>query len=191
MADQTSKEEMRNIFIKGFLSVFLIGVIFFFGKVVIYDLLVGIFRPFIRSTIGIEEDFLIVIITVVFTLLLIFVVGLIPFGALFKRKSIEKSHGAFIMISPGTYFLAAIITKVKFKKKDGTIHLLYVLFSPYSPFPWSGLPIVFAKEENVIAVNISYRELYSITVSLGRNTPEMLEEEIPKIIEEIKNENKG
>ena len=180
---------MRNIFIKGFLLVLLIGVIFFFGKVIIYDFLVGIFRPFIRSTIGIEEDYLIVIMTIAFTLLVIFVVGLIPFGALFKRKSIEKSHGAFILISPGTYFLAAIITKVRFKKKDGNMQTLYVLFSPYSPFPWSGLPIVFAKEENVIAINISYRELYSITVSLGRHTPEVLEEEIPKIIEELKDEN--
>lgn len=180
---------MRNIFIKGFLSVFLIGVIFFFGKVVIYDFLVGIFRPFIRSTIGIEEEYLIVILTIVFTILVIFLVGLIPFGALFRRKSIEKSHGAFIIISPGTYFLAAIITKVRFKKKDGSMQTLYVLFSPYSPFPWSGLPIVFAKEENVIAINVSYRELYSITVSLGRNTPEVLEEEIPKIIEELKDEN--
>ncbi len=95
---------------------------------------------------------------------------------------------AFIIISPGTYFLAAIVTKVKFKKKDGSIQNLYVLFSLYSPFPWSGLPIVFAKE-NVIAINISYRELYSITVSMGRNTPEVLEEEIPKIIAELMDEN--
>ena len=162
---------MRNIFFKGFLSVFLVGVIVFFGKVVIYDFLVGIFRPIIRSTFGIDEEYL------------------IPFGFLFKRKGIEKSHGAFILISPGTYFLAAIVSKVKFKKADGSLQTLYVLFSPYSPFPWSGLPIVFAKEENVIAVNISYRELYSITVSLGRNTPEVLEEEIPKIIEELIDEN--
>jgi hypothetical protein len=180
---------MRNIFYKGFLSVFLVGVIFFFGKVVIYDFLVGIFRPIIKSTLGITQEYLIVILTVVLIILIMFVAGLIPFGMLFKRKGIEKSHGAFILISPGTYFLAAIITKVKFKKADGSMQTLYVLFSPYSPFPWSGLPIIFAREENVIAVNISYRELYSITVSLGRNTPEVLEEEIPKIIEELNDKN--
>jgi hypothetical protein len=180
---------MRNVFYKGFLSVFLIGVIFFFGKVVVYDFLVGIARPIIRSTLGIEEEYLIIILTIVIIILLIFIAGLIPFGVLFKRKGIEKSHGAFIIISPGTYFLAAIITKVRLKRADGSTETLYVLFSPYSPFPWSGLPIVFAKEENVIAINISYRELYSITVSLGRNTPEVLEEEIPKIIEELKDHN--
>jgi hypothetical protein len=180
---------MRKVFIKGFLSVLLIGVIFFLGKVVIYDFLVSIFRPFIRSTIGIEEEYLVVILTIVFTLLVVFIVGLIPFGALFKRKGIEKSHGAFVIISPGTYFLAAIITKINFKKIDKSIQTLYVLFSPYSPFPWSGLPIIFAKEENVIALNISYRELYSITVSLGRNTPEVLEEEIPVILEELEAKN--
>jgi hypothetical protein len=180
---------MRNIFFKGFLSVFLVGVIVFFGKVVIYDFLVGIFRPIIRSTFGIDEEYLIVILSVVIIIIIIFLAGLIPFGLLFKRKGIEKSHGAFILISPGTYFLAAIVSKVKFKKADGSLQTLYVLFSPYSPFPWSGLPIVFAKEENVIAVNISYRELYSITVSLGRNTPEVLEEEIPKIIEELIDDN--
>ena len=180
---------MRNIFFKGFLSVFLVGVIVFFGKVVIYDFLVGIFRPIIRSTFGIDEEYLIVILTVVIIIIIIFLAGLIPFGLLFKRKGIEKSHGAFILISPGTYFLAAIVSKVKFKKADGSLQTLYVLFSPYSPFPWSGLPIVFAKEENVIAINISYRELYSITVSLGRHTPEVLEEEMPKIIEELKDEN--
>ena len=171
---------MRRILIRGFLSVFLIGVIFFFGKIVIYDFLVNIFRPFIRSTIGIEEEYLVVILTIVFTILVIFIVGLIPFGALFNRKGIEKSHGAFVSISPGTYFLAAIVTKIKFRKTDKSTQTLYVLFSPYSPFPWSGLPIIFAREENVTALNISYRELYSITVSLGRNTPEVLEEEIPK-----------
>ena len=92
---------MRNIFYKGFLSVFLVGVIFFFGKVVIYDFLVGIFRPIIKSTLGINEEYLIVILTVVLIILIMFVAGLIPFGMLFKRKGIEKSHGAFILISPG------------------------------------------------------------------------------------------
>ncbi|MFC2018505.1 hypothetical protein ACFLU4_00935 [Chloroflexota bacterium] len=50
------------------------------------------------------------------------------------------------------------------------------------------LPIIFAKEENVIPLKISYRELYSITASLGRNTPGVLEEEIPEILEELKTE---
>jgi membrane protease YdiL (CAAX protease family) len=145
--------------------------------------------PFIRLTIGIEEEYLVVILTIVFTILVIFIVGLIPFGALFKRKGIEKSHGAFVLISPGTYFLAAIVAKIKFKNKDGNMRTLYVLFSPYSLFPWSGLPVILAKEKNVIALNISYRELYSITVSLGRNTPEVLDEEIPKITEESTDEN--
>lgn len=177
---------MKNIFIRGFLSVFLLGVIFFFGKVVIYDFLVNVFRPVIKSIFGIDTEYLVVLITVAFMLLVIIIVGLIPFGALFKRKGIEKSHGAFVVVSPGTYFLAAIVTKTKFRRIDKSVQTLYVLFSPYAPFPWSGLPIIFAREENVIALNISYRELYSITVSLGRHTPEILEEEIPLILDEVK-----
>lgn len=180
---------MRKIFIRGLLSLFLVGVIYFFSKILVYDFLVTIFRPFIRSTIGIENEYLVIILTVVFTILVIFIVGLIPFGVVFKRKGIEKSHGAFVTINPGTYFIAAIVTKVKFKKIDKSMQILYVLFSPYSPFPWSGLPIIFAKEENVIPLNISYRELYSITVSLGRNTPEVLVEEMSVILEELKAEN--
>lgn len=179
---------MRRIFIKGFLSLLLVGVVYFFGKVLIYDLLVPIFRPLIMSLMGVENEYLVIILTVVFTILVIFIVGLIPFGAVLKRRGIEKSHGAFVMINPGTYFIAAIITKVRFKKIDRRVQTLYVLFSPYSPFPWSGLPIIFAKKENVIPLKISYRELYSITASLGRNTPGVLEEEIPEILKELKNE---
>ena len=179
---------MRKIFIRGFLSLFLVGVVYFFGKVIVYDLLVPIFRPLIMSLIGVGDGYLVIIITVVFTTLVIFIVGLIPFGMVLKRKGIEKSHGAFVIINPGTYFIAAIIRKVRFKKIGGRMQTLYVLFSPYSPFPWSGLPIIFAKEENVIPLKISYRELYSITASLGRNTPGVLEEEIPEILEELKTE---
>ena len=176
---------MRRIFIKGFLSLFLVGIVYFFGKVIVYDLLVPILRPSIMSLIGVEDEYLVIIITVVFTILVIFIVGLIPFGVLFKRRGIEKSHGAFVIINPGTYFIAAIVARVGFKKVNRRLQTLYVLFSPYSPFPWSGLPIIFAKQENVIPLKISYRELYSITVSLGRNTPRVLEEEIPKILEDL------
>ena len=176
---------MRGIFIRGFLSLFFVGIIYFFGKVMVYDLLVPIFRPSIMSLFGVEDEYLVVIITVVFIILVIFIVGLIPFSAVFKRRGIEKSHGALIKINPGTYFIAVIIKKVTFKKIGGGIQTLYVLFSPYSPFPWSGLPIILAKEENVIPLKISYREIYSITVSLGRHTPDILEEEIPEILEEL------
>ena len=180
---------MRKIFAKGFLSLLLVGVIYFFGKVLVYDLLVPIFRPLITSVIGIEDEYLVIILTVAFTIVVIFILGLIPFGVVFKRRGIERSHGAFVMINPGTYFIAAIVTRVRFKKIGGRTQALYVLFSPYSPFPWSGLPVIFAKEENVIPLKISYRELYSITVSLGRNTPEVLEEEIPEILEGLKTGN--
>jgi len=181
---------MRSIFAKGFIVFLLVGVVYFFGKLLIYDLLVPIFRPLIVSLIGRDDAYLVVILTVAFTILVIFAVGLIPFGKLFRRKSIEKSHGAFVAISPGTYFIAAIVAKVKFKKVNRKLQTLYVLFSPYSPFPWSGLPIIFAKEEKVVPLKISYRELYSITASLGRNTPEVLEEEIPKVVrQDLKAEN--
>jgi hypothetical protein len=173
---------MRSIFTKGIIVFLLVGILYFFGKLIIYDLLVPIFRPLIVSLIGRDDAYLVILLTVALTVVIIFVVGLIPFGRLFRRKSIEKSHGAFIVISPGTYFIAAIVAKIKFKKVNRKLQTLYVLFSPYSPFPWSGLPIIFVKEEKVIPLKISYRELYTITASLGRNTPEILEEEIPKVV---------
>lgn len=173
---------MRGIFAKGFVVFLLVGVLYFFAKLIVYDLLVPIFRPLIVSLIGRSDEYLVIILTFVFTVLVIFVVGLIPFGKLFRRKGIEKSHGAFVALSPGTYFIAAIVAKIKFKKVNRKLQTLYVLFSPYSPFPWSGLPIIFAKEEKVTPLKISYRELYAITASLGRNTPEILEEEIPKVV---------
>lgn len=176
---------MRGIFIKGFMAAMFVGVIYLFGKIIVYDLLVPIFRPGIVSLIGRTDEYLIIILTVVFTIIIIFLMGLIPFGRLVKRKAIERSHGAFVIINPGTYFLAAIVARVGFKKADGRSQKLYVLFSPYAPFPWSGLPIIFAKEENVIPIKISFRELYSITVSLGRNTPSFLEEEMPRVLEDL------
>ncbi len=179
---------MRGIFIKGCVAAMFIGVIYFFGKIIVYDLLVPIFRPGIVSLIGRTDEYLIIILTVVFTIIVIFLIGLIPFGRIVKRKAIEKSHGAFVIINPGTYFITAIVARVGFKKVDGRLQKLYVLFSPYAPFPWSGLPIIFAREKNVIPLKISYRELYSITVSLGRNTPRVLEEEIPKILEDLNTE---
>jgi hypothetical protein len=178
---------LRGIFTKGFIVFLLVGIIYFFGKLIIYDLLVPIFRPLIVSIIGRGDLYLVVLLTIAFTILVIFVVGLIPFGKLFRRQNIEKSHGAFVIIDSGTYFIAAIIKKVRFKKIDGKMQGLYVLFSPYSPFPWSGLPIIFAKEENVIPLKVSYRELYSITASLGTNTPEVLEEEKSEIINKLEN----
>lgn len=179
---------MRGIFIKGCVAVMFVGVIYFFGKIILYDLLVPIFRPVIILLIGPTNEYVIVIITLVLTIIVIFLIGLIPFGRVLGRKTIEKSHGAFVIINPGTYFIAAIVARVGFKQVDGRVQKLYVLFSPYAPFPWSGLPIIFAKEKNVIPLKISYRELYSITVSLGRNTPRILEEEIPKILEDLKAE---
>ena len=104
---------MRSIFTKGFIVFLLVGVIYFFGKLIVYDLLVPIFRPFIVSLIGRSDEYLIIILTIAFTVVVIFVVGLIPFGRIFRRKSMEKSHGAFVVISPGTYFIFATIAAIK------------------------------------------------------------------------------
>ena len=179
---------MRGIFIKGCMTAMFIGVIYFIGKIIVYDLLVPIFRPAIVLLIGPAHEYIVIIITLVLTILAIFLIGLVPFGKILRRREIEKSHGAFVVINPGTYFIAAIVARVEFKKSDGRLRKLYVLFSPYAPFPWSGLPVIFSEEDNVIPLRISYRELYGITVSLGMNTPRVLEEEIPKIIKDLKAE---
>ena len=59
---------MRGIFIKGFMAAMFVGVIYFFGKIIVYDLLVPIFRPSIVSLIGRTDEYLIIILTVVSTI---------------------------------------------------------------------------------------------------------------------------
>lgn len=175
---------MRKTFISGLLGVLSVGIMFFFGKVVIYDFLATFFRPLILFLLKRDDEYLVVILTLVFTVLIIFLVG--AFTRLFspqvilsrvlKKTGIEKSHGAFVIFSPGSYYLAAIITHTRLRRINRKLENLYVLFAPYSPFPWSGLPIIFVKESKVIPLEISYREIYNITTSLGKNTPEEIEE---------------
>ena len=65
---------------------------------------------------------------------------------------------------------------VAFRDKNGEMDNLYKLYCPSAPVPWSGLPIVFAKPEQVIMLKISFGEVYAITTSFGRSAPEILEE---------------
>ncbi len=98
-------------------------------------------------------------------------------------KKIESSRGAIVKKTDGTYFIAAVIKKIKIVRWWGGLESFYLLYSPSSPIPWGGLPIIFATERNVILLKLSFREIYMIAASFGQSTP--------KLIRELKNQNIG
>jgi uncharacterized membrane protein len=171
---------MKKALTTGLLVVLPIGILVFLFKWVMIDFLAVLFRPLILLLFG--KEYLVIPLTIVFTVLIIFLVGFlfswVDIGKLFRRipKNIQGMPGALVELGSETYFIAAIIKKVKLKKDRGETTILYVLYGPSAPIPWSGLPIIFAKEEKVIPLKISFGEVYGITTSFGRTTPELLEE---------------
>jgi len=192
---------MRNIMIRGTLIVFSVGILAFIVYT-LFDFLTKIWRPSITWIFGKEyllgRDYLLVILTIVFTVLLIALVGFafsqrkmldrfsmvwarIPGVNMFlgeKRipQSIHDMPGALVRFSDDSYYIAALVGSQKFRSKNGEMANLYKLYCPSAPVPWSGLPIVFAKAEQVIMLKISFGEVYAITTSFGRSAPEILEE---------------
>jgi uncharacterized membrane protein len=194
---------VKDIFIKGGLIVFSVGII-----VYIVYLFLGLLRtawtPVIKyvfqtddiASVNIYQSYFTAI---GFTLIIVFIIGFIftrPKILAFLRKafktvsliqmlkgsssrahvSINEKPGALVKFTDGSYYLAAIAGKRKFRDRCGDIVDMYILYSPSSPVPWSGLPVIFAKKENVIPLNLSFAQVYSITTSFGRNAPAIIEE---------------
>jgi uncharacterized membrane protein len=175
---------VRKLITTGLIAVFLVGIVYFFFRVLIVDALTPIFRPLIVHLT--DREYLVIPLTIVFTLVLVFIAGAIftriKFTAIFNRylrrvpKDLEKGRGALVSLAPDTFFLAMIIKEISFQRANGKLEKFYVLYGPSSPLPWSGLPILFVKKEKVVPLRISYGELYSITGSFGGTTPELLTE---------------
>lgn len=182
---------------RGALIVFSVGVLAF----IVYTLLtilVGWWRPLIESLTGSDSGLVVVPLTIVFTALLVALVGfaftwkpLLRLVSKFASKvpvlnwflgegripqSIHDMPGALIRFSEGTYYIAALVGGQKFLGKSGKMENMYKLYCPSAPVPWSGLPIIFARPEQVIILKLSFGEVYGITTSFGRSTPGTLEE---------------
>ncbi len=176
---------MRKILGTGFFTVFLIGIAYFLLKFLIGDALAPLFRPLIMA-IGGDRDYLVIPLTLVFTFILILLVGTaatrIRFGDLinkyFRRlpKNIDRARGALVALDDGAYFLAIVIKEVEFKLANGTSEPGYALYAPAAPFPWSGLPVIYARKRNVLLLKMSFGEIYSIVGSFGENSPASLAE---------------
>ena len=152
----------------------------------------------IESITGTDSDAVVVTLTLVFTGLLVVVVGfafswkrlLDLFGKFASKipimnwflgegrfpQSIHDMPGALVRFSEGNYYIAALVGEQRFLNKTGQVENMYKLYCPSAPVPWSGLPIIFARPEHVIILKLSFGEVYGITTSFGKSAPETLEE---------------
>ena len=186
---------MKGIMTRGALIFFSLGILAFIIYTLL-DLLVKLWRPLIISLTG--RDYLVIPLAIVFTVLVIALIGFIfsrrrlfdRFSSFWARipiinwflgekripQSIHDMPGALVRFSDGSYYIAALVGNQKFRNKSGELENMYKLYCPSAPVPWSGLPIIFAKREQVILLKISFGEVYGITTSFGRSAPEILEE---------------
>ncbi len=175
---------MRKILTTGVIAVFLVGIIYFFFRVLIVDLLQPLFMPILVHIT--DNDAYQILLTIAFAVIVVVIVGAILtrlklqglYNRYFRRvpKDLERARGALVMLAPDTYFLALIIKEIDFHRLNGKVEKYFVLYGPSSPLPWSGLPILYVKREKVVAVKLSYGELYGISGSFGGTTPALLTE---------------
>ena len=186
---------MKTIMSRGTLIVFSVGVLVAIIAFVL-DFLTNLFKPLITP--WLNMDYLVTPVAIIFVLILIFVVGFIftrktlfnfmigimgkiPFinwfiGQQKLPQTINDMPGALVRFAEGSYYIAALVGEQKFKNDEGYIEILYKLYSPSAPIPWSGLPIIFARKEQVILLKITFRQVYAITTSFGSSTPAIIEE---------------
>jgi uncharacterized membrane protein len=175
---------MRKIFLSGLLACFLIGLLFFFFKFIVVDVLAALFRPLIIHMF--DNESLVIPLSIVFSLAMFMVVGAIvtriKYRDLFNKylhkvpENLQKGRGALVLLGPDTYFLALIIKETTFMQANGVAEKYYVLYGPSTPLPWSGLPVLFAPKDKVRPLKLSYAEIYSMLGSFGGNTPDLLVE---------------
>jgi len=169
----------------GLIICFLIGILVFFFKFLLVDVLSPVFRPVVLYLFAAE--YLVVPLTIVFTLCIVLIVGGVSAKINFQNlvnkyiirrvpSEIEKGHGALVEFGPEAYYLAVMMKEVSFKRINGETEKYCVLFCPSTPLPWSGLPVIYARKEKVIPLKLSYSELYSIFGSFGASAPDSLHE---------------
>lgn len=173
---------MRKILLSGLLACFLIGIAFFFFWFLIVDVLEPLFRPLILRLTG--SNGAVIPLTLAFAFIVVVIVGLIVtriklqniFTHYFRRvpKDLEKGRGALVMFGPGAYYLGIIIKETQIRQADGRLEKFYALYCPSTPLPWSGFPVVYVEQNQVIPLKMSFGELYGMVASFGANTPAIL-----------------
>jgi uncharacterized membrane protein len=173
---------MKKILLTGLLACFLIGIAYFFFRFLIVDVLAAIFRSLILALTN--REFLVVPLTLVFTVVVALIVGLVVTRINFQEiythyfhkvpKDLEKGRGALVMFAPGAFYLGIIIKETHFRRPNGNMEKYYVLYCPSTPLPWSGLPVIYVEQKKVIPLKLSFGELYSLIGSFGANTPNVL-----------------
>ncbi len=186
---------MKKIITRGMLIVFSMGIAGFFIYVVL-DYITKMWKPVIKPLV--VYDPLVTIVGVIMILILILAVGYLfspaklsgRWGRFWGRipvinwflgerripTSVKDMPGALINFAEGSYYIAALLGEQKFMNKNGEMSLMYKLYCPSAPMPWSGLPLIFAQADCVTLLKLSFAEIYGITTSFGKTTPELLEE---------------
>ena len=175
---------MRKILTNGLIAIFLIGIVYFFFRVLIIDVITPLFKPILDHVT--DKDYFQIPLAIILTVIVVIILGWLLtrfklnsiYDRYFRRvpKNLERARGALVMLAPETYFLALIIKEIDLQRLTGKPEKYYVLYGPSSPLPWSGLPIPYVKKEKVIVVKLSYGELYGISGSFGGTTPALLQE---------------
>lgn len=175
--------ELRAVFITGFIALFILGVIGFLVKVLFVDAPGILLRSPIIAWLGDGwwVDFLIAGFTILAIMLvgapLHFFIGIQKIiNSILEKLSPVADLAILVNWAPGIDFFAFKIKKVIQKKSAIRQRARYVVFTPYSPVPGSGLPIKLVDEDKVTFIQITTRQLVSIIISFGRNVPDILEE---------------
>jgi len=180
---------MKKIFVSGLTTILMLGLIGFLFKLVVMDFLAGLFRPLILIFAG---ENLVIPLTIIFVVIIVFLIGIpashIKFQEVInrfvERMLPKQKRGVLVEKLDGIYDLAIVITKIHFRRINGEIQSLYLLFYPSTPVIWtSGLPIGLAREDKVIPITNSLREILATIATYGQNAPETFVEKDDKNFE--------
>jgi len=176
-------DEIKTIFVTGFIAIFILGVFLFLFKLVFIDVMGFIFRPLIVWMTG--NGFYVDPLTVIFTIITIFIVGAILHYINGSQRIINSTLEKFspkgewvvlLNVGDGIDYFAFKIKNVIQRITDGDERLRSIIFCPFSPMPGSGFPIVVVDRDKITPLKMTPRQLLSIIISWGRNTPDILEE---------------
>jgi len=192
---QSKIESFKTMMTRGTIIVFSVGIAGFFIYMIL-DYVTRMWKPVFKPFVMYDQ--LVTIIGVVMIVLVIAAIGYLfspkklsgRWGRLCGRipivnwflgqrkmpRSVKDMPGALIRFAEGGYYIAALLGEQQFRNKSGEIHLMYKLYCPSAPMPWSGLPLIFAEVQCVTVLKLSFAEIYGITTSFGRTTPALLEE---------------
>lgn len=142
-------------------------------------------KPLVVMVIGNHNGYLTFLGTIVLAVVIIVLVGTIftrpSIKGLFARtinripETIKRSRGALVQLSENSYYLVAVVKRVKIKMIGGGLIDFYILFQSSTPIPPTGM-LIFAKSEAVTLLRLSFAEVGTISASYGLSAPKLIEE---------------